>query len=57
MSAEKRLVLPVVVGVDECQVMFEHPKHGTEFEDICADVVKRGPATGIVLILATGQIR
>ena len=42
-----------MVGVDECQVVFEHPKHGAEFEDICTDLVKRGPATGIVLILAT----
>ena len=33
--------------------MFEHPKHGAEFEDICTDLVKRGPATGIILILAT----
>ena len=54
LASNKSLRLhPVVVGVDECQVMFEHPKHGTEFEDICTDVVKRGPATGIVLILAT----
>ncbi|MFJ5608408.1 cell division protein FtsK [Streptomyces sp. NPDC093221] len=44
---------PVVVGVDECQVWFEHPKHGAEFEEICTDLVKRGPATGIVLLLAT----
>jgi S-DNA-T family DNA segregation ATPase FtsK/SpoIIIE len=44
---------PIVVGADECQVMFEHPKHGAEFEEICTDIVKRGPATGIVLILAT----
>ncbi|MET9654610.1 cell division protein FtsK [Streptomyces sp. NPDC006460] len=44
---------PIVVGVDECQVWFEHPKHGAEFEEICTDLVKRGPATGIVLLLAT----
>jgi len=44
---------PIVIAADECQVMFEHPTHGSEFEDICADLVKRGPATGIVLILAT----
>ncbi|WTU05193.1 cell division protein FtsK [Kitasatospora sp. NBC_00070] len=44
---------PVVVGVDECQVWFEHPKYGAEFEEICTDLVKRGPATGIVLLLAT----
>ena len=44
---------PIVIGVDECQVMFEHPQYGAEFEEICTDLVKRGPATGIVLILAT----
>ncbi|MFI9011013.1 cell division protein FtsK [Actinosynnema sp. NPDC053489] len=44
---------PIVIGVDECQVWFEHPDHGAEIEEICTDLVKRGPATGIVLILAT----
>ncbi|GAA3890979.1 FtsK/SpoIIIE domain-containing protein [Saccharothrix violaceirubra] len=44
---------PIVIGVDECQVWFEHPEHGAEIEEICTDLVKRGPATGIVLILAT----
>ncbi|WP_079169337.1 cell division protein FtsK [Streptomyces sp. CC77] len=44
---------PIVVGVDECQVWFEHPKYGAEFKEICTDLVKRGPATGIVLLLAT----
>ncbi|WP_329334190.1 cell division protein FtsK [Streptomyces sp. NBC_00663] len=44
---------PIVIGVDECQVLFEHPEHGKEFEEIGTDLVKRGPATGIVLLLAT----
>ncbi|WP_418959131.1 cell division protein FtsK [Streptomyces tritici] len=44
---------PIVVGVDECQVLFEHAEHGKEFEEIATDLVKRGPATGIVLVLAT----
>jgi S-DNA-T family DNA segregation ATPase FtsK/SpoIIIE len=44
---------PVVIGVDECQIWFEHAKHGKEFEDICTDLVKRGPALGFVLIVAT----
>lgn len=44
---------PIVIGVDECQVWFEHPKYGDEFEEICVDLVKRGPAAGICLILAT----
>ncbi|MFI2757475.1 cell division protein FtsK [Streptomyces echinatus] len=44
---------PIVIGVDECQVLFEHEEHGKEFEAIATDLVKRGPATGIVLLLAT----
>src|SRR5690606_23471768 len=43
----------IVVGVDECQKWFEHPKYGKELEAICTDLVKRGPATGIVLLLST----
>ncbi|TWP51468.1 cell division protein FtsK [Lentzea tibetensis] len=54
LASKKSLGLhPVVVGVDECQVWFEHPDYGKEFEEICTDLVKRGPATGIVLVLAT----
>ncbi|MGY0025116.1 cell division protein FtsK [Streptomyces sp. YJ-C3] len=44
---------PIVIGVDECQVLFEHPEHGKEFEEHATDLVKRGPATGMVLFLAT----
>jgi S-DNA-T family DNA segregation ATPase FtsK/SpoIIIE len=44
---------PIVIGVDECQVWFEHPDHGGEFEAICTDLVKRGPALGMILALAT----
>jgi S-DNA-T family DNA segregation ATPase FtsK/SpoIIIE len=44
---------PIVIGVDECQKWFEHPKHGAEFEEHCTDLVKRGPALGITLLLAT----
>jgi len=46
-------LFPIVLGVDECQVWFEHPVHGAEFEEICTDLVKRGPAVGIVVVLAT----
>jgi S-DNA-T family DNA segregation ATPase FtsK/SpoIIIE len=44
---------PIVAGVDECQIWFEHEKYGKELEEICTDLVKRGPALGITLILAT----
>jgi S-DNA-T family DNA segregation ATPase FtsK/SpoIIIE len=44
---------PIVVGVDECQRWFEHPTYGAEFEEHCTDLVKRGPALGMTLLLAT----
>ncbi|MEV7346996.1 cell division protein FtsK [Streptomyces sp. NPDC093544] len=44
---------PILIAVDECQVLFEHPEHGKEFEEIATDLVKRGPATGIVFLAAT----
>jgi DNA segregation ATPase FtsK/SpoIIIE, S-DNA-T family len=44
---------PVVAAIDECQIAFEHPAYGAEMESICTDLVKRGPALGILLILAT----
>jgi S-DNA-T family DNA segregation ATPase FtsK/SpoIIIE len=54
LAGKRKLGLhPIVMGVDECQVLFEHPEHGKEFEAICTDLVKRGPALGIMLILAT----
>lgn len=54
LASNKSLGLhPVVIGADECQVWFEHPDHGAEIEAICTDLVKRGPALGMVLILAT----
>ena len=54
LASKKSLGLhPIGVLVDECQKWFEHPKHGDELEAICTDLVKRGPALGIFLILAT----
>jgi S-DNA-T family DNA segregation ATPase FtsK/SpoIIIE len=44
---------PIVVGLDECQVPFEHEKYGAELESICTDITKRGPALGIVGLFAT----
>lgn len=44
---------PIVIGVDECQVWFTHPEHGKELEELTTDLVKRGPAAGIITMLAT----
>jgi S-DNA-T family DNA segregation ATPase FtsK/SpoIIIE len=54
LAADKRLGLhPIVIAIDECQVGFEHPVYGAELELICTDLVKRGPALGMILMLAT----
>ncbi|HEY8588462.1 MAG TPA: hypothetical protein VIL55_02805 [Naasia sp.] len=46
---------PIVLGVDECQVWFEHPDKAVrdEFIALCTDLVKRGPALGIIPLFAT----
>ena len=54
MAADKRLGLhPIVIALDECQVAFEHKTYGGELEEIATDLVKRGPALGMLIILAT----
>ncbi|MFI2367285.1 cell division protein FtsK [Streptomyces sp. NPDC018833] len=54
LASDKSLGLhPIVIGIDECQVVFEHEKYGAEIESICTDITKRGPALGIVGIFAT----
>jgi S-DNA-T family DNA segregation ATPase FtsK/SpoIIIE len=55
-NIKKLGLYPIAIAVDECQVLFEHPKYGDEFEEICTDLVKRGPATGIMLELATQRV-
>jgi S-DNA-T family DNA segregation ATPase FtsK/SpoIIIE len=44
---------PIVLGVDECQRWFEHPTCGTELQAICEDLVRRGPALGIIPVFGT----
>jgi S-DNA-T family DNA segregation ATPase FtsK/SpoIIIE len=44
---------PILLAVDECQIWFEHPEHGKELEALCTDLVKRGPALGIMALFAT----
>jgi len=54
LAARKSLGLhPVVFGLDECQEAFSHPEHGQSFARYCEQVIKRGPALGIMLVLAT----
>lgn len=46
---------PTLAGVDECQVWFEHEDKSIrdEFIAICTDLVKRGPAVGLMCYFAT----
>ena len=46
---------PIAIGADECQIWFEHPDKEIrgEFIAICTDLVKRGPALGIMPLFAT----
>jgi S-DNA-T family DNA segregation ATPase FtsK/SpoIIIE len=44
---------PVVFAIDECQELFSHPELGKEATDLCVPIIKRGPALGIMLVLAT----
>jgi S-DNA-T family DNA segregation ATPase FtsK/SpoIIIE len=44
---------PIVIAIDECQLAFDHPVFGDEIEALCDDLNRRGPAAGIMLILAT----
>lgn len=54
LASDKRLGLhPIAIAWDECQIPFEHPEHGKELIAIMTDLVKRGPALGIMAMLAT----
>lgn len=44
---------PIFAAYDETQVMFEHATHGKRIEQLVTDLVKRGPAVGIMVWLAT----
>jgi S-DNA-T family DNA segregation ATPase FtsK/SpoIIIE len=54
LASDPRLGLhPIAIAVDEPQVAFEHPVYGGEMASIATDLAKRGPALGIVQMLAT----
>jgi S-DNA-T family DNA segregation ATPase FtsK/SpoIIIE len=44
---------PLVFAVDECQELFSHEEHGKEAGALCVDIIKRGRALGVILLLAT----
>ena len=54
LASDPRLGLhPIAIAIDECQKGFEHPLYGKEIEAICEDIVRRGPAVGMLILLAT----
>lgn len=54
LASDKALGLfPIVLAVDECQRWFEHKSYGDEFTEIAEDLVRRGPALGIITAFAT----
>lgn len=44
---------PQVVYIDECQELFSHKTHGARAGELCEAIIKRGPALGVILVLAT----
>lgn len=47
---------PVVLAIDETQVCFADWEQAKEFTAIVTDLVKRGPAAGIITLLATQNV-
>jgi S-DNA-T family DNA segregation ATPase FtsK/SpoIIIE len=44
---------PIVFAIDECQELFSHSDFKDEADRLCTAIIKRGPALGIMLLLAT----
>ncbi|BFV58724.1 FtsK/SpoIIIE domain-containing protein [Kitasatospora sp. CMC57] len=54
LAADRKLGLhPLVLVVDECQELFSHDTFGKEAGELCEGIIKRGPAMGVILLLAT----
>jgi len=57
LASRKSLRLhPIFIGIDECQKLYEHKEHGDWFADAMTDLVKRGPAVGIMAWNATQRV-
>ncbi|GAA3759614.1 S-DNA-T family DNA segregation ATPase FtsK/SpoIIIE [Spinactinospora alkalitolerans] len=54
LAAKKTLGLhPILIGIDECQMLFEHKQYGEEAGAIAEEIIRLGPALGIILVVAT----
>jgi len=47
---------PIAVFFDETQIMFEHEGNGSWYASVVTDLVKRGPAAGIMVFLGTQRV-
>ncbi|MGR6913604.1 FtsK/SpoIIIE domain-containing protein [[Actinomadura] parvosata] len=52
-SRRDRGLHPMVIAIDECQELFADNEYGEEAAKYATAIIKRGPALGIILILAT----
>jgi S-DNA-T family DNA segregation ATPase FtsK/SpoIIIE len=54
LASNRKLGLhPLAFSIDECQEAFAHSTMGKEIGELATAIIKRGPALGIILILAT----
>jgi S-DNA-T family DNA segregation ATPase FtsK/SpoIIIE len=44
---------PTLLVIDESQVLFSDPAQGSEAEEIITDLIRRGPAVGVIAVLST----
>ena len=43
----------LIMAIDECHELFQHPRHGKKAEELAVRLIKRGRKYGIILLLAT----
>ncbi|GAA1092051.1 cell division protein FtsK [Kitasatospora arboriphila] len=54
LAADRKLGLhPLVLIIDECQELYSHDTFGKEAGTLSEAIIKRGPAMGVILLLAT----
>ncbi|MFF2074628.1 cell division protein FtsK [Kitasatospora sp. NPDC058162] len=54
LAADRSLGLhPLVLIIDECQELYSHSEYGKEAGELSEAIIKRGPAMGVILLLAT----
>lgn len=44
---------PIILSIDECHELFQHPKHGKRAAELAVKLIKRGRKYAIILLLAT----